>query len=331
MSSSELVEHPKFDLIIDKKNNLTLFPIHNEDIYQLYKNHLAVFWTVEEVDLVKDKQDWEKLNDNERHFITSILAFFAASDAIVAKNIDLNFSEEIDVKEVQLFYHFQTMIEDIHSEMYSVMIDTFITDKEEKDKAFNAIHHYPCIKEKANWALKWTNTKNGSLAMRLLAFTIVEGVFFSGAFCAIFWLKNNNKMPGLTLSNEFISRDEGLHTEFGVVMYNKCKDKISNEDVIQIFKEAVSIEKQFITDSIPCALLGMNNTLMCQYIEYVADRLIVQLGYEKIYNSENPFSFMENISINNKTNFFEERVSEYNKAGVGSNREDMTFELNDDF
>ena len=329
--SSSVVEHPQFRLLTDPKNTFTLFPVLNEDVYQLYKGHLAVFWTVEEVDLVKDKQDWEKLSDNERHFITSILAFFAASDGIVAKNLDLNFSDEIDVKEVQVFYHFQAMIEDVHSEMYSVMIDTFITNKEEKDKAFNAIHHYPCIKDKADWALKWTNRDENNIASRLMAFTIVEGIFFSGAFCAIFWLKKNNKMPGLTVSNEFISRDEGLHTDFGVLMYRKCKEQLPKEKVHDIFKEAVAIEKQFITDSIPCALLGMNNTLMCQYIEYVSDRLIVQLGYDKLYNTKNPFPFMENISINNKTNFFEERVSEYNKAGVGSNRDDMTFELNDDF
>jgi ribonucleoside-diphosphate reductase beta chain len=328
---SNVVEHAQFRLLTDPKNTFTLFPILNDEIYELYKKHLSVFWTVEEVDLVKDKQEWETLTDNERHFITCILAFFAASDGIVAKNLDLNFSDEIDIKEVQVFYRFQGMVEDIHSEMYSVMIDTFITDKQEKDKAFNAINHYPCIKEKADWALKWTNRENNSIASRLLAFTIVEGVFFSGAFCAIFWLKKSNKMPGLTVSNEFISRDEGLHTDFGILMYRKCKDQLSKETVNSIFKEAVSIEKQFITDSIPCALLGMNNILMCQYIEYVSDRLLVQLGYDKLYNTKNPFTFMENISINNKTNFFEERVSEYNKSGVGSSKEDMNFELDEDF
>ena len=259
---------------------------------------------------------------------------FYASDGIVSYNLDLNFSKEIDVKEVTVFYHFQTMMEDIHSEMYSVMIDTFITNENEKQTAFDAINNYPCIKHKAEWALKWTkrveNSKN-SLPMRLLAFIIVEGVFFSGAFCAIFWLKKRNLMPGLTLSNEFISRDEGLHTKFGITMYNKSKNKLTEEEVHEIIRDAVSIEKEFITESIPCSLLGMNSTLMNQYIEYVSDRILQQLNYNNLYNTANPFDFMENMSINGKTNFFEERVSEYSKAGVGCNAEDMTFDLNGDF
>lgn len=328
---SSVIAHPDFDLKYDETNNFTLFPILNNDIYQLYKKHLSVFWTVEEVDLFKDTKDWDKLTKNEQVFIRNILAFFAASDGIVSHNLDMNFSEEIDVKEVKLFYHFQTMMEDIHSEMYSVMIDTFIKDANEKSKALDAINQYPCVKQKADWALKWIEATNNSLPMRLLAFIIVEGVFFSGAFCAIFWLKKKNLMPGLTLSNEFISRDEGLHTEFGITMYNKSKNRLSEDQAHEIFKEAVSIEKEFITESIPCSLLGMNATLMNKYIEYVSDRLLGQLNYEPLFNTPNPFEFMENISINGKTNFFEERVSEYAKAGVGMNREEMTFQIDDDF
>ena len=331
MSESNIVEHSDFKLKYDKTNNFTLFPIINQDIYDLYKGHLSVLWTVEEVGLFEDRKDWEKLSNNEKVFIRNILAFFAASDGIVSHNLDMNFSEEIDIKEVKLFYHFQTAMEDIHSEMYSVMIDTFIKDPTEKSKAFDAINNYPCIKQKADWALKWTKQTQNSLPMRLLAFVIVEGVFFSGAFCAIFWLKKRNLMPGLTLSNEFISRDEGLHTEFGILMYNKSKNRLPQDQVHEIFKEAVAIEKEFITESIPCALLGMNSLLMNQYIEYISDRLISQLGYDTIYDSNNPFEFMENMSINGKTNFFEERVSEYAKSGVGCDRENMTFEIDDDF
>lgn len=328
---SSVVEHPDFELKYDKTNNFTLFPILNNDIYQLYKKHLSVFWTVEEVDLFKDTKDWEKLTPNEKTFIRNILAFFAASDGIVSHNLDINFSEEVDVKEVKLFYHFQTMVEDIHSEMYSVMIDTFIKDSTEKSKALDAINNYPCIKQKAEWALKWTNQTDNSLPTRLLAFIIVEGVFFSGAFCAVFWLKKRNLMPGLTLSNEFISRDEGLHTEFGILMYNKSKNRLDEETVHRVFREAVSIEKEFITESIPCSMLGMNASLMNQYIEYVSDRLLSKLGYNAIYNSTNPFEFMENMSISGKTNFFEERVSEYAKVGVGCDRDAMKFELDEDF
>ena len=249
---SNVVEHPDFDLKYDEKNNFTLFPILNNDVYSLYKDHLSVFWTVEEVDLFKDRKDWEKLTENEQTFIRNILAFFAASDGIVSHNLDMNFSEEIDVKEVKQFYHFQTMMEDIHSEMYSVMIDTFIKDAKEKAKAFDAINNYPCIKQKADWALKWTQKTQNSLPMRLLAFVIVEGVFFSGAFCAIFWLKKRNLMPGLTLSNEFISRDEGLHTKFGIMMYNKSKNRLEEEEVHQIFREAVSIEKNLLLKASLC-------------------------------------------------------------------------------
>ena len=331
-SKSSVIEHPDFSLLIDTKNNMTTLPILNQEIWDFYKNHEAVFWTVEEVQLAKDVIDWEeKLTENERKFIKNILAFFAASDAIVADNLQFNFSEEIDIKEAKYFFRFQAMIEDIHSEMYSRMIEAFIKDKDERHELFNAVNHYPCIAQKSEWGKKWTDPSKNSLAIRLMAFAIIEGIHFSGAFCAIFWLKKRNLMPGLTFSNEFISRDEGLHSQFGTYMFTKCKVKPSKEKVFEIFKEAVDIEKEFITDSIPCALLGMNNILMKQYIEYVSDRLLIQLGYDKMFNVDNPFPFMENISINNKTNFFENRVSEYNMSGIGSKEEDMKFELDDDF
>ena len=331
-TQSSIVEHPEFSLLIDTKNNMTSLPILNQEIWDLYKGHLAVFWTVQEVQLAKDVIDWEeKLTDNERQFVTNILAFFAASDAVVADNLQLNFSEEIDIKEAKYFFRFQAMIEDIHSEMYSRMIEAFIKDETERNKVLNAVLYYPCIKKKSEWGKKWTDPSKNSIAVRLLAFALIEGVHFSGAFCAIFWLKKRNLMPGLTFSNEFISRDEGLHAQFVTYMFRKCKSKPTQEKVVEIVREAVEIEKEFITESIPCALLGMNSDLMKQYIDFVADRLLVQLGYDKIYKVENPFPFMENISINNKTNFFENRVSEYNMSGVGGNEEDMKFELDDDF
>lgn len=330
--TSSVVEHPDFKLLVNTANNFTFLPIYNQEVYDFYKKHQAVDWKVEEVTLDKDIIDWEeKLNENERTFITNILAFFAASDGIVAKNVDDNFVQEIDIKEVRSFYTFQSNIEVVHSEMYSRLIEAYIKDKKKQEEAINAINYMPCVKKKSNWALKWFDAKKHSIATRLMAFTIVEGIHFSGAFCAIFWLKKRNLMHGLTFSNEFISRDEGLHSEFGVYMFKKAKVKPNRETVIDIFTEAVEIEKEFITDSIPCALLGMNNVLMKQYIEYVADRLIVQLGYDKIYNTKNPFPFMENISINNKTNFFENRVSEYNAPGVGANKEDQVFSLDADF
>lgn len=331
-TQSSIIEHPDFSLLVDPKNNMTSLPILNQEIWDLYKGHLAVFWTVEEVQLAKDVIDWEeKLTDNERQFVTNILAFFAASDAVVADNLQLNFSEEIDIKEAKYFFRFQAMIEDIHSEMYSRMIEAFIKDEGERNKVLNAVLYYPCIKKKSEWGKKWTDPAKNPIAVRLLAFALIEGVHFSGAFCAIFWLKKRNLMPGLTFSNEFISRDEGLHAQFGTYMFRKCKSKPTQEQVVEIVREAVEIEKEFITESIPCALLGMNSDLMKQYIDFVADRLLVQLGYDKIFKVENPFPFMENISINNKTNFFENRVSEYNMSGVGGNEEDMKFELDDDF
>ena len=302
--------------------------------YQFYKDQLASFWTVEEVDLAKDKYDFEnKLTQDERTFIKNILAFFAASDGIVAENLDLNFIEEITYKEVRSCLRFQAMMEDIHSEMYSQLIDILITDKDEKQHTLDAIKNITCITKKANWAKKWTNSDIATLPKRLIAFACVEGIHFSGSFCAIFWLKKRNLMHGLTLSNEFIARDEGKHTETSVALYRDLlpQYQLTSDEVYQIVDDAIKIEQEFITESIPCAMLGMNNQLMKQYIEFVGDRLLVQLGYPKKYFTKNPFDFMENISLQGKTNFFENRVSEYRKSGVGVSKEEMTFDINADF
>lgn len=309
-------------------NHFTLFPIKYMDIWEHYKKHMSTFWIVEEVPLDKDPQDWEKLTENERYFIKHVLAFFAGSDGIVLENIVERFMTEIEIPEVRCFYGFQIAIENIHSEMYSQLIDTYIKDKDEQDHLFNAIQTIPCISRKANWALKWIKNKDANFATRLLAFAAVEGIFFSGSFCAIFWLKNRNLMPGLTLSNEFISRDEGLHTDFAVLLYKYIVNKIPEETVHQLFKEAVDIEEEFITSAIPCKLIGMNSELMTQYIHYVCDRLLVQLGYNKLYKVVNPFNFMESISTEEKTNFFEGRVSRYAKFGVG---ETKVFSTDEDF
>lgn len=323
-----------FNLLEDPDNNYTFLPIQNMKYYQLYKEQLATFWKTEEIDLSRDKNDYEnKLTDNERKFIKNILAFFAASDGIVAENLDLNFTEEITYKEVRTCLRFQAMMEDIHSEMYSQMIDTILTDKEEKINTLNAIKNFPCIQKKANWAKKWTNSNDATLPKRLVAFACVEGIHFSGSFCAIFWLKKRNLMPGLTLSNEFIARDEGKHTETSVSLYRDLlpEYQLNTQEIYNIIGEAIDIEKEFITESIPCAMLGMNIDLMKQYIEFVGDRLLVQLGYSKKYQAKNPFDFMENISMESKTNFFEDRVSAYSMAGVGISKEEMTFDLNADF
>ena len=303
-------------LLAPQDNRFTLFPIKHDDIWKMYKQAEASFWTAEEMDLAKDKNDWDdKLNDNERHFIKNILAFFAGSDGIVGENLLENFSTEIQIPEVRCFYGFQIAIENIHAEVYSLLIEKFITDKVEKERLFNAITEIPCIKQKADWALKWFSRER-TFAERLVAFAVVEGIFFSGSFCAIFWLKKRGLMPGLTFSNELISRDEGMHTDFAVLLYSKLNNKLSRDRIVEIISNAVSIEKKFINDSISCSMIGMNTVLMDQYIEYVADRLVYQLGYEKIYNSENPFDFMQLISMENKTNFFEKRVGEYSLANV---------------
>jgi ribonucleoside-diphosphate reductase beta chain len=323
-----------FNLSSNLTNHYTFLPIYNAKYYEYYKKQLASFWTVEEVDLSKDRDQFiGKLTDTERNFVKNILAFFAASDGIVAENLDLNFIEEITYKEVRTCLRFQAMMEDIHSEMYSRLIDTLITDHTEKDRIFNAITTIPCIKLKAEWAKKWTNSAEATLPMRLVAFACVEGIHFSGSFCAIYWLKKRNLMPGLTLSNEFIARDEGCHTDTSIALYNDllAEHRLSEEVVRQIVEEAVDIETVFITDSISCSMLGMNTDLMKQYIKFVGDRLMIQLGYSKIWKVSNPFEFMEHISIENKTNFFEARVSNYSKAGVGDAECDKEFALDEDF
>lgn len=315
------------------EKNYTLFPINQKyiTIWQLYKKALASFWTVEEIDLTKDKTDWEKLNNNEQYFIKNILAFFAGSDGIVNENIQNRFINEIDAQEVQCFYAFQESMENIHSETYSLLIDTYIEDDIEKNKLFNGIQTISCVRKKAQWAIRWIDDKESNFTTRLVAFACVEGIFFSGSFCAIFWLKKRGLMPGLTFSNELISRDEGLHTDFAVELYHTLGTPLPDETFYNIVKDAVSIEKEFITESLPCNLIGMNAELMKQYIEFVADRLIVQFGYDKIYNVENPFDFMELISMRTKTNFFEKRVGEYGKAGVSVEDNNMELDLDADF
>jgi ribonucleoside-diphosphate reductase beta chain len=323
-----------FNLDENEDNHYTFLPILNRKYYDFYKKQLANFWTVEEIDLSKEKSDFEnKLNDNERHFVKNILAFFAASDGIVAENLDLNFTQEICFKEIATLLRFQAMMEDIHSETYSLLIETIINNKEEKSKLFNAINEIPCVQKKANWAKKWTNPLDNDLPNRLVAWACVEGIQFSGSFCAIYWLKKKNVMPGLTFSNQLISRDEGDHTITSVELYNDLdkKYKLDEDTVREIVSEALDVEIEFITESIPCAMLGMNSSLMIQYLQYVSDRLLVQLGYSKKWAVENPFDFMENISVEDKTNFFEKRVSEYSKSGVGGTQEDKEFDLDADF
>jgi len=302
-------------LLSNTNTRMTTFPIKDKEIWDMYKKQVASFWTAEEVDLSKDAQDWDKLNDNERHFIKHVLAFFASSDTIVNINLLERFTQEVTLTEAQYVYTFQAMIENIHGEMYSLLIDTYIKDPTEKEKIFNAIETIPCVKKKADWAFNWIKSKD-SFARRLLAFAIVEGIFFSGSFCAIYWFQQRNLLPGLSKSNEWISRDEGMHTYFACMLYHRLENKLDKEIVYGIIKEAVEIEKEFITESLPCDLIGMNSKLMSQYIEYVADVLISILGYDTIYNVDNPFPFMEALSIEGKTNFFENRVTEYSKAGV---------------
>jgi ribonucleotide reductase beta subunit family protein with ferritin-like domain len=308
-------------LLTEDAKRLTIFPIKYENIWDMYKKAVSSFWTAEEVDLSKDIDDFNSLNENERNFIKNILAFFSSSDTIVNINLGERFLNEVQLLEAKFFYSFQMTIENIHSETYSLLIDTYFKDPKEKHEAFNAIQYTPCIKKKADWCFRWINDKDASFAQRLLAFAIVEGVFFSGAFCSIFWLKERGLMPGLCFSNELISRDEGMHVEFAVLLYSMIKDRLSQEVVHQIIREAVEVEKNFIIESIPCSMLGMNAELMGSYIEFVADRLLVQLNYDKIWNAGNPFPFMERISIETKSNFFESRVSQYSKANVGSKQE----------
>jgi len=321
-------------ILQENENRFVLFPIQHDDIWQFYKNAEASFWTAEEIDLAQDLHDWEhKLNDDERHFIKHVLAFFAASDGIVNENLAENFLAEVQYTEAKFFYGFQIAIENIHSETYSLLIDTYIKDSKEKDYLFNAIETLDCVKKKAQWALRWI--EEGSYAERLVAFAAVEGIFFSGSFCSIFWLKKRGLMPGLSFSNELISRDEGLHCDFACLLYTKhLVNKLDKDKVKAIITDAVEIEKEFVTDALPVKLIGMNADLMQQYIEFVADRLLVELGCERVYNSTNPFDFMELISLQGKTNFFEKRVAEYQKAGVKSQGEESrgnAFSLNEDF
>jgi ribonucleoside-diphosphate reductase beta chain len=319
-------------LLQGSDDRFVIFPIRHPDIWEKYKQHMAVFWTPEEIDLSKDVKDWtEKLNDNERYFIKNILGFFAGSDGIVMENLAERFMREVQWPEAKFFYTCQNMLEAIHSETYSLLIDTYIQDKEDKANTLRAIQTIPCVKKKAEWAMSWIDSKDTDFGTRLLAFACVEGIFFSGAFCAIFWLKQRGVMPGLTLSNEFIARDEGIHTDFACLMYSKILNKLPKQKAHKIVRDAVKIEKQFITKSLPCDLIGMNAVLMSQYIEFVADRLLLQLGYPKAYKTANPFSFMERISLENKDNFFEKRVSTYAKATVGKDREEMKFATNADF
>ena len=318
-------------ILRENPNRFVMFPIKYPDIWDLYKKHVGSFWVVEEVKLDKDMKDWLNLTDNERYFIKNILAFFAASDGIVNENLALRFMGDVQIPEARAFYGFQIAMENIHSEMYSLLIDTYIKDPKEKNYLFNAVENIPSIKKKAEWALNWIKNGLDAYPTRLIAFACVEGIFFSGSFCSIFWLKKRGLMPGLTVSNEFISRDEGLHVDIAVLLYSYIKNKISQEIVHKIVTEAVILEKEFIIDSIPCAMIGMNSNLMSQYIEFVADRLLTQLRYDKLYNTANPFHFMELISMEGKTNFFEERVTSYSKAGIGRNKEDMKFSLDSDF
>lgn len=328
----EMNEQPKTHkkqkepLLTENPNRYVMFPIQDNDIWKMYKKQEDCFWRVEEIDFSKDMDDWNKLSMNEKHFIKMILAFFAASDGIVLENLGSRFMNEVQLPEARAFYGFQMMMENIHSITYSTLIDTYIKNEDEKLKTFRALEHYSCIKKKADWAIKWIQDKRSCFATRLVAFAIVEGIFFSGAFCSIFWLKKRGLMPGLTFSNELISRDEGMHTEFAVLLYNKLQNKINKRRIYEIVREAVEIEKEFIVESLPCRLIGMNSDLMGRYIEFVADRLVVQLGYDKIYNTKNPFDFMEMISVEGKTNFFEKRVSEYSLAKI--NKDDTVF--NDD-
>jgi ribonucleoside-diphosphate reductase beta chain len=320
-------------LLRENKNRFVLFPIQYNDIWQMYKKAEASFWTAEEIDLGQDVKDWENLNSGEKHFISHVLAFFAASDGIVNENLAANFLHEVQFPEAKCFYGFQIMMENIHSETYSLLIDTYIKDGREKDKLFNALETVPCVGKKGEWALRYIESE--SFAERLIAFAAVEGIFFSGSFCSIFWLKKRGLMPGLTFSNELISRDEGLHCDFACLLYNSyLQNKLTEEQVHGIIRDAVAIEQEFIIDALPAALIGMNSKLMSQYIEFVADRLLVALGHNKIYNATNPFDFMEMISLQGKTNFFEKRVAEYQKAGVMNSvneKEGPKFTLDEDF
>jgi ribonucleoside-diphosphate reductase beta chain len=317
-------------LLQENKQRFVLFPIKHKEVWEMYKKAEASFWTAEEIDLSHDLPDWDKLNPNERHFISHVLAFFAASDGIVNENLAMRFSSEVQIPEARCFYGFQIAMENIHSETYSLLIDTYVKDPTEKDRLFRAMETVPAVSKKAEWALKWINSSE-SFAERIVAFAAVEGIFFSGSFCSIFWLKKRGLMPGLTFSNELISRDEGLHCDFACLLYSMIQNKLSQERIYEIISNAVEIEKEFVCDALPVNLIGMNSELMAQYIEFVADRLLVSLGYPKMFNTKNPFDWMEMISLQGKTNFFEKRVGEYQKAGVMNDKNDQLFTLEAEF
>jgi ribonucleoside-diphosphate reductase subunit M2 len=315
-------------LLAADDNRFVMFPIKHNDIWEMYKKQVDCFWRAEEIDLTKDLKDWDSLTMDERHFISMILAFFAASDGIVLENLAVRFMNEVQISEARAFYGFQIAMENIHSETYSLLIETYIKNSEEKNRLFNAIEHFPSIKKKSDWAQKWIHDNRSSFATRLIAFACVEGIFFSGAFCSIFWIKKRGLLPGLTFSNELISRDEALHCEFAVLLYGKLLKKMNKARVHEIIKEAVEIETEFICEALPCRLIGMNSQMMTQYIQFVADRLCVQLGYDKIYNVTNPCDFMELISLESKSNFFERKVGEYGLANKTTMDE---FVFSDDF
>ena len=316
-------------LLTPNDNRFVLFPIQDQTIWEMYKKQVDCFWRAEEIDLSKDNNHWDSLNADERSFLSMILAFFAASDGIVLENLAQRFMGEVQLAEARAFYGFQIAMENIHSQTYSLLIDSYIKDPQEKDKLFNAITNYPCIKKKADWAQKWIHDNRSTFATRLVAFACVEGIFFSGAFCSIYWMKKRGLMPGLTFSNELISRDEALHTEFAVLLYSKLVKKMGKARIHEIIKEAVDIETEFICEALPCRLIGMNSQLMTQYIQFVADRLSVQLGYDKIYNVANPFDWMELISLEGKTNFFEKKVGDY--ALANKTKSEDVFEFTADF
>ena len=337
--SNYTIEQPSFfsdtfdpslePILAHNPQRFVLLPIQHPDLWQQYKQHKASFWTAQEIDLESDLADWWSLSSGERHFVSHVLAFFAASDGIVNENLAVNFMREVQIPEARCFYGFQVAMENIHSETYSLLIDTYIQKQDEKDHLFNAIDTIPAVKEKASWALRWID--QGNFAERLVAFAAVEGIFFSGSFCALFWLKKRGLMPGLTFSNELISRDEGLHCQFACSLYHMLKQRLSSDTVHAIIRDAVSIEKNFICAALPVSLIGMNADLMSQYLEFVADHWLDALGYSKLYNTKNPFDFMDMISLEGKTNFFEKRVGDYQKAGVLGTKSEQVFSLEEDF
>eukprot|EP00560_Eucampia_antarctica_P004283 CAMPEP_0197838480 /NCGR_PEP_ID=MMETSP1437-20131217/36669_1 /TAXON_ID=49252 ORGANISM="Eucampia antarctica, Strain CCMP1452" /NCGR_SAMPLE_ID=MMETSP1437 /ASSEMBLY_ACC=CAM_ASM_001096 /LENGTH=393 /DNA_ID=CAMNT_0043446467 /DNA_START=104 /DNA_END=1285 /DNA_ORIENTATION=- len=324
-------DHLPEPMLTQCSNRFVLFPIQHTDVWEMYKKAEASFWTAEEIDLASDMKDWKRLTDNERHFVSHILAFFAASDGIVNENLAANFATEVQIAEARCFYGFQIAVENIHSETYSLLIDTYVRDPTERNRLLNAIDTVPCVAKKANWALRWCDSDNASFAERCVAFAAVEGIFFSGSFCAIFWLKKRGLMPGLCFSNELISRDEGLHCDFACLLYKKLINKLPEQRIVEIITNAVEIEQEFISDALPVELIGMNSGLMRQYIEFCADRLLAALECSKHYNTPNPFEWMDMISLQGKTNFFEKRVAEYAKSGVGVDASEQVFDLDADF